>query len=205
MKVLTLLTTLSLSIVGMCFLLIFWAGSPDEVHTTTNVVVNDLGNLRSRYVNAEREYLLKMAENVKVGIAAMVTCSPNFEFWLDFHMNYLKVDMLVLGVEDCNGLKPLLVKYGNKIHATYHNKEDIDIRDNYHSMMPRQNITVTRGLEMAKERNVQFLFHIDADELLYVGPGHANLPVANESDPTSTLGLPRWVLLRTHQESKPSL
>lgn len=203
MKVFTLLTSLALAIVGTCFLLVFWEAGQEEVplpsaSKAAGVDVNDLGHLRNKFVNAERDYLMKMAENVKVGIAAMVTCSPDFEFWLGFHLNYLKIDLLVLGVEDCEELRPLLTKYGDKIHATFHHKDDIDIRDNYHSMMPRQNITVSRGLDMAKDRNVQFLFHIDADELLYVGPGHANLPVANESDPTSTQGVPRWVLLRKH-------
>ena len=56
---------------------------------------------------------------------------------------------------------------------------------------------MTRGIKIAEARNVSFLFHIDADELLYVGPA-PNLPIRNASDPLGTVGVPRSVLLRKH-------
>ena len=175
---------------------------------------NNLSVMRDQYILLERRHALKQAESVKLGIVAMVTCSPGFDFWLKHHLEYLKIELLVVRVEDCPSHKILLQKYGSRVHATYHNKDDIDIGDNYHSMMPRQNLTVTQGLDIAQKENVSFLFHIDADELLYVGPT-PTLSVKNsrrrrrESATTTGEGrdgdtddmdggLDRWVLLRKH-------
>lgn len=160
-------------------------------------VKDELAVLSDAYAKAERDYTLKMAKNVKIGIVAMITCSQDLEFWLAYHLSYLDIDLLVLGVEECMGVKPILTKYGSKIDAVFYNRKDINITDNYHSMMPRQNNTVSRGIELASKRGVSFLFHIDADELLYVGPA-PNLPISNMSEPLSTVGVPRSALLRKH-------
>jgi hypothetical protein len=207
----TLLTILV--VFGALILCIFWNSLPNEVGSVNHGVRRQQElerriDLRARYAEAERYFVLSQVAHVKVGIAAMVTCSPNFEFWLDFHLNYLKIDLIVLGIEDCHEYAPLLKPYGSRIHATFHDREDINITDNYHSMMPRQNATVTRGLKLAKQHDVKFLFHIDADELLYVGPA-PNLPISNDTTehsygksrhhhPPTRVGVHRSVLLRKH-------
>ena len=128
----------------------------------------------------------------------MVSCSPGFDFWLKYHLHYLKINLIVLRVEDCDSHRSLLKQYGSKIRATFHNKHEIDVGDNYHSMMARQNITVTRGLQIAKQQNISFLFHIDADELLYVGPSkNIGVNSENKTEVAST-GLERSALLRKH-------
>ena len=111
----------------------------------------------------------------KVAIVSMVTKQPDFEFWLKYHMDFLKLDYIFLRVEDSSEYKPLIKKYGNRIIATYHNKKDIDMKHNYQTIMDRQKTNVNNGIQKAKELGVDFIFHTDADELIYVEP-NGNIP-----------------------------
>jgi hypothetical protein len=159
---------------------------------------DSLGEIRERFVWYERSYAIDQALSTKVGIVSMVTCSPGFDFWLKHHLDYLKIDLVVLRVEDCPSHKALLEPYSSKVHATFHSRDEIDVGDNYHSMMSRQNDTVTRGLQIAAQQNVSFLFHIDGDELLYVGPSkNIRVEVSNVTGPDIS-GLERSMLLRKH-------
>ena len=74
-----------------------------------------LGETQELFVRYERSYAVEQAENTKVGIVAMVTCSPGFEFWLKFHLDYLKMDLVVLRVEDCPSHRALVEPYGSRV------------------------------------------------------------------------------------------
>ena len=117
----------------------------------------------------------------KVSIVSMVTKQPDFEFWLDYHLNHLKLDLIILRVEDSPEYKPMLDKYGDRIIATYHSKKDIDMKHNYHTIMDRQKANVNQGIQIAKEKGIDYIFHTDADELIYVHPD------TNKTDPSILL------------------
>ena len=113
-------------------------------------------------------------KNIKVGIVSMVTKQPDFEFWLKYHLEHLKLDLIILRVEDSPEYKPLLDKYGDRVIATYHNKNDIDLKHNYLTIMDRQKEHVNNGLHKAKELGIDYMFHSDADELIYVEKDNFN-------------------------------
>ena len=106
---------------------------------------------------------------IKIGIVSMVTKQKNFEYWLDYHLNVLKIDHVILRVENTDEYKELFKLYNNnRIIADFYNKEDIDTKHNYLTIMDRQKIHVNNGIDLAKQLNINYLFHIDADELIYV-------------------------------------
>jgi hypothetical protein len=109
-------------------------------------------------------------KDTKVAIVTMVTKQPDFEYWLDYHLNHLKLDLIILRVEDSPEYKPLLEKYGDRVLPSYYNKEDIDMKHNYLTIMDRQKENVNKGIEIARERGIDYIFHTDADELIYVHP-----------------------------------
>ena len=45
----------------------------------------------------------------------MVTKQPDFEFWLDYHINKLGVDHIFLRVEEADYYKEYISKYPGKI------------------------------------------------------------------------------------------
>ena len=81
----------------------------------------------------------------------MVTKQPDFNFWLEYHLEHLKLDLIILRVEDSPEYKPLIDKYGSRIIATYYNKEDINLKHNYLTIMDRQKENVNNGI-LKKQR-----------------------------------------------------
>tara|TARA_Y200000002_G_scaffold253643_1_gene210196 strand:+ start:193 stop:1131 length:939 start_codon:yes stop_codon:yes gene_type:complete len=107
--------------------------------------------------------------DTKVAICSMVTKQPDFHFWLKYHLDYLKLDYIFLRVEDAPEYKKLIEPYGDRVIATFHNKEDIDMKHNYHTIMDRQKENVNSSIKKAFDLGVDYIFHTDADELIYVG------------------------------------
>ena len=106
----------------------------------------------------------------KVGIITMVNKQPNFEDWLDHHLKTLKIDKIILRVEDTPEYKSLIKPYGDKVDASFHSKEEINTKNNYFTQMDRQKIFVNDSIQKLKKLDFDFVFHIDADELIYVNP-----------------------------------
>lgn len=105
----------------------------------------------------------------KVALVSMVNGVDNFDLWLDYYLNTLGMDHMFLRIEDAFHFQNLLKKYPpGKITAEFVAKEDIDIRDNYDTKMERQDKVVTNACLLCKEMNIDYLLHIDSDELLHV-------------------------------------
>jgi len=119
--------------------------------------------LKEEFVNLDNY------KNVKVSICSMVTKQPDFEFWLKYHLDFLKIDYIFLRIEDSPEYEKLIKPYGNRVIASFHNKKDIDMKHNYLTIMDRQKENVNSNLKKAKEMDIDYLFHTDADELIYVG------------------------------------
>lgn len=118
--------------------------------------------------------LEKFESNTKVAICSMVTKQPDFEFWLKYHLDFLKIDYIFLRIEDSPEYKSLIEPYGNRVIASFHNKKDIDMKHNYLTIMDRQKENVNSSLDKAIDLGIDYMFHTDADELIYVG-GNNNL------------------------------
>ena len=114
--------------------------------------------------------------NTKVAICSMVTKQPDFEFWLKYHLDFLKIDYIFLRIEDSPEYKSLIEPYGDRVIASFHNKKDIDMKHNYLTIMDRQKENVNSACKKAKEMGIDFLFHCDADELIHVvSPGNTSI------------------------------
>ena len=106
--------------------------------------------------------------NSKVAIVSMVTKHPDFDFWIDYHLNKLGIDHIFLRVEEAEYYKEYIDKYPGRITATYHKKNDIDTKHNYLTIMDRQKEMVNKACNDAKDMGIDYLFHCDADELIHV-------------------------------------
>ena len=104
----------------------------------------------------------------KVAIVSMVTVQPDFEFWLEYHLNKLGVDHIFLRVEEADYYKNYIAKYPGRVTATYHKKNEIDTKHNYLTIMDRQKAMVNKACKDAKSMGIDYLFHCDADELIHV-------------------------------------
>tara|TARA_B110000261_G_C13021703_1_gene332403 strand:+ start:21 stop:956 length:936 start_codon:yes stop_codon:yes gene_type:complete len=107
--------------------------------------------------------------DVKISICSMVTKQPDFEFWLKYHLDYLKIDYIFLRIEDSPEYEELIRPYGDRVIASFHNKKDIDMKHNYLTIMDRQKENVNSSIDKAYSMGIDYLFHTDADELIYVG------------------------------------
>ena len=106
----------------------------------------------------------------KVAIVSMVTKQPDFKYWLEYHLDVLKLDHIFLRVEDSPQYEKLFDKYPGKITARFYNKEEIDTKHNYLTIMDRQKENVNNGISEARKLGIDYIFHTDADELIYVNP-----------------------------------
>jgi len=95
-------------------------------------------------------------------------------------MNFLKLDLMVLGVENCAECKDIIRPYGDKIIASYVDQKNINITHNYRMMMDRQNQIVEKGLQIAKSQGIDYLIHSDVDELLYVAPDTTSIQLSRD-------------------------
>lgn len=110
----------------------------------------------------------------KIGIVSMVTKHPDFDFWIQYHLNTLGIDHIFLRVEDASHYKEIIDQYPGRITAQYFNKDEIDTKHNYLTIMDRQKENVNSACDKAKEMGMDFLFHCDADELIHViSPKHS--------------------------------
>lgn len=115
-------------------------------------------------------------KKIKVAIVTMVNQQPNFKFWLDHHLRNLQLDLIILRVEDTPEYKPLIKQYGNKVIASFHSKKEIDLKNNYFGQMDRQKVFVNKAIKKAKKLGMDYIFHIDSDELIYVQPDNNKTP-----------------------------
>jgi len=99
-----------------------------------------------------------------IAICTMLRKPFNFETWLDYHLS-LDVDYIFLRVEETPELSNLLNKYNDKVIVEYDN--NVNKRDNYWSQMDRQKKFVNGVISKCKELSVNWLLHIDSDELIW--------------------------------------
>lgn len=132
-----------------------------------------------KFKNQLERFVASMEEaegKTKVAIVTMVNQQPNFDFWLQHHLYNLQIDLIILRVEDTPEYKPLIKQYGDKVIASFHYKKDIDTKNNYFTQMDRQEIFVNESIEKAKKMGIEYIFHIDSDELIYVQPDNNKTP-----------------------------
>jgi hypothetical protein len=107
---------------------------------------------------------LPAQQQSRVAIATMVTKQPDFQHWLDHHMPL--VDRIYLRVENAPEIVEMVRPLSAKIYFEVVNDGEMAKQNNYFTMMDRQHEFITRMLQQAKDEGIDYLFHIDADELI---------------------------------------
>jgi len=101
---------------------------------------------------------------------ALLTREPHcFDWWLRYHIG-LGVCHFYVHVEETPDLLPLLQsdEFAPIVTITITTSEhDSIVRDNYYSLMDRQEHHVRSATDAARARGIEWLFHIDDDELLH--------------------------------------
>jgi hypothetical protein len=105
-----------------------------------------------------------------IAICSLVRKPFNFDTWVDYHIS-IGVSKFLLSVEDTPNLKESIDKYGDLIEVEYISMDSKDkfYDRNYWTLMNRQKIFVTKSIQRCKELSVEWLIHIDTDELLWCG------------------------------------
>jgi len=96
-----------------------------------------------------------------------------FDWWLRYHRN-LGIYHVFVHVEDTPDLIPLLEspEFSDFVTVTTGNDNSLDThnpnsKDNYYTLMQRQEIQVRRSVKSSRLMGIAWLFHVDDDELLY--------------------------------------
>lgn len=120
---------------------------------------------------------------MKVGIAIMVKNPSDFDIWLKYHITYLRFNRIYIRVEDTPGLQLILNKYKNKInYVLIDTKEELKklkkenlLKNMYFSAMIRQKKYISSTISLARKDEIEYLLHIDDDELLFISDEFKNV------------------------------
>ena len=111
--------------------------------------------------------------DIRVGIALMTREPHRFDWWLRYHRS-LGIEHVYVHVEGSPDLLPLLqsdefTTFVTVVTTDQHNESDgpCHRESNYFGLMERQERHVLRSTQLAKQRGLDWLFHIDDDELLH--------------------------------------
>lgn len=118
----------------------------------------------------------------RIGIVCMTKRPTAFETWLKYHRDICNIEHFYLRVEDTPKLDNLLSSspWASCVTVEY----DTGARD-YFGQMDRQNRHINSVLPRARAAGLDFLLHIDDDELLYCPGGLNGLQAALSRAPHS--------------------
>ena len=114
-----------------------------------------------------------------IALFSMVRKPFNFDTWIEYHLS-LGFDYIYLRVEETPEISSLLDKYKDKVIVEYDNF--INKRDNYLGQMDRQKDFANKVIQDCIIKSVDWLAHIDSDELIWCGDSILDLLVGIEPD-----------------------
>lgn len=121
----------------------------------------------------------------RVAIVLVSRKAPDIATWLKYHLGYVGVDHVFIQVEDSAGFSTALeglsparraqVTFWTDAQEEVQAADQTDVgkrpKDDYSSLQARQVATMQRARKLAHKQGIQWLVHIDDDEILYV-PTH---------------------------------
>ena len=113
--------------------------------------------------NLIRPFNLNLSK-LKLGIISTIGKPYSLDTWLSYHFNNLKIDKIVIFYD--KGNFPESKCLFNRMRNMYKNLivlESVVHKNN----LDKQKINFNKGLEIFKKLNIDFIFHIDDDELIY--------------------------------------
>lgn len=125
---------------------------------------------------------------LRVAITLMTRKPHRFEWWLRYHLS-LGICHVFVHVEDTPELLPLLTSaefapFVTVTHVSEHTETSNPKNGNYYTLMERQEAQVLRSLDECPRHGIDWLFHIDDDELLHLEVPFAQL--VEEAGPSVT-------------------
>lgn len=121
----------------------------------------------------------KVPAKAKVAMVLLTRHPADIKTWLQYHLDYMGVDRIFLSVEDTPQLKEVLEaappSWKSKVTAWYQapalQGEDQRPTDDYETLQARQVKAMAMAKKQCEAEGIDWLLHIDDDELLYT-PQH---------------------------------
>lgn len=110
----------------------------------------------------------------KVAIATMTKQPVDFSVWLDYHLNQLNVNHIFLRVENTPELEKLLSTYDSN-RVTYVMENGVNNKNTYDNQQDRQNKFLQDCIKTCKQKGIDFLLHIDDDELFMISSQYKHI------------------------------
>lgn len=100
-----------------------------------------------------------------VGVVTMTRDPLYFDFWLNYYFNHLKINKLYLRVENTPNLRQLINQSPYKDKIEIETSANVNNFNTYDTQQERQNKWVKHAINQGKQDRIDFLLHIDDDEL----------------------------------------
>jgi len=136
--------------------------------------IKDVSPPRTTSMGARQSSKISQDFGLKVAITLMTRKPHRFDWWLRYHRS-LGIYHVFVHVEDTPELVDGLLaseEFRDFVTVTSGSDNSIDAYnphspDNYYTLMQRQERQVKHSVAQCKQRGIDWLFHVDDDELLY--------------------------------------
>jgi hypothetical protein len=133
---------------------------------------------------------------VAAGLALLTRKPLHFEWWLHYHIT-LGISHFFIHIEDTPELVPFLQTEPYRSLVTISEKADGGaFKDNYWTLQDRQRAHVNSSLAKCRERGIDYLFHVDDDELIWLDKPFRDI-VASAPKGTTNLMFPNLEAIPT--------
>lgn len=115
---------------------------------------------------------------MRIGIISSQKNPQDFKTWLRFHTD-VGIESFYISIEETPELGPAMVEYarelslqsGKRVEVHFEDAPPVDrsTEDNFTDILSRQQERVNRMLVRARNDGVEWVFHVDDDELAYPG------------------------------------
>jgi len=144
----------------------------------------------------------------KLGIVSLQRKPPDVLGWMQYHVD-VGINHFYIWLEDSDDLKPVLERAARKMGVSMYvelGHVNRSTEDNYSDLMSRQTQFVNRMLGKSRGDGVDWIFHIDDDELLHPRSGDSWKDVLAKVDPKcSSIHMTNWEGYSPAQPSGPWL
>lgn len=132
----------------------------------------------------------KRRDPAKVGIVLLSRRPADIKTWLLYHLDFMGIDHIFIQVEDTPDFDPIFKSMSRRHqsqvtvwHVNAGTEQDRRPRDDYEMLQQRQMHAMQRAYDQAEQMGLNWLIHIDDDELLYT-PMHRSVGDVLASMPT---------------------
>ena len=157
-------------------------GGAKKFYHTTSQQAYYMRPSEAKVVSLEGARPVDDAQKVRLGIVSMTKRPADLEQCLAYHRRVVGVEKFFLQIEDTPELAALLLRppWNGCVDATFVAKTHRD----YFVQMDRQAVNVACAVERAKAHGIEWLLHVDDDEMLHCPAGAGAMHAALSALPT---------------------